>query len=339
MTTTNTASHMPPLHSSPLPPDASSGVFCLDLSYATTRLVTQEIPAIEDLPDAAFKSLLFLPPNSERKGEGGLRTKGFFKKSLPDKPLITVITVVFNGAQHLEDTIKSVINQTYDNVEYIIIDGGSTDGTLDIIKQYEGQIDYWVSEKDKGIYDAMNKALDISIGRYVYFLNAMDTFVSEQVLHQAVSLLVQHSFPAILVGRVAVKGGEVPYYPIMLEDAFCNNAPKLFSNHLCHQALFVSRLKLQEHGKFSLQYPTFADFYSTWKIMQNGIIVYEASFVITNFFLGGVSSEFKNAVNLQIEKLNLMHHLGFTQTKYKVFISILKAHLYKFKQQFKSALK
>ena len=74
-----------------------------------------------------------------------------------DNPLITVVTVVFNDVQHIEDTILSVVNQTYPNIEYIIIDGGSTDGTIDIIKKYEERIAYWVSEPDKGIYDAMNK--------------------------------------------------------------------------------------------------------------------------------------------------------------------------------------
>ena len=79
-----------------------------------------------------FESVLFLPQNDTRKGEGGLRTKGYFKKNYEEKPLISIITVVYNGEMYLEETIQSVINQTYDNVEYIIIDGGSTDGTLNI---------------------------------------------------------------------------------------------------------------------------------------------------------------------------------------------------------------
>ncbi|MCX7738944.1 MAG: glycosyltransferase [Hydrogenothermaceae bacterium] len=90
-------------------------------------------------------------------------------------PLITVITVVFNGEKYLEETIQSVINQTYPNVEYIIIDGGSADKTLDLINKYERYIDYWVSEKDKGIY-AWNKVLTLSFGHWLSFLGSDDYF-------------------------------------------------------------------------------------------------------------------------------------------------------------------
>jgi glycosyltransferase involved in cell wall biosynthesis len=98
---------------------------------------------------------------------------------IKELPLITVITVVLNGEKYLEQTIQSVINQTYPNVEYIIIDGGSTNRTLDIIRKYEDYIDYWVSEPDKGIYDAMNKGIRCSLGKGLMFLNAGDYFVGE----------------------------------------------------------------------------------------------------------------------------------------------------------------
>lgn len=142
--------------------------------YSSTKLLTTETPKIIDNLDDQFETVLFLPEDENRQGEGGLRTKGYFKKSYDDKPLISIITVVYNGEKYLAETIQSVINQTYDNIEYIIIDGGSTDGTLDIIRKYEDAIDYWISEQDRGIYDAMNKGLQVCSGDYVWFINAGD---------------------------------------------------------------------------------------------------------------------------------------------------------------------
>jgi glycosyltransferase involved in cell wall biosynthesis len=118
--------------------------------------------------------------------DGGLRCAGYFKSSFPDKPLLTVITVVYNGEKHLEQTIQSVINQSYNNVEYLVIDGYSTDSTKDIIYKYQAMIDYWVSERDKGIADAMNKGLSLATGDYVLFLHADDYLVSEKSVETAV---------------------------------------------------------------------------------------------------------------------------------------------------------
>ena len=122
------------------------------------------------------------PIPRDARSEGGLRTKGVEKISTQDQPLVTVITVVFNGAATLEHTIRTVIEQTYGNVEHIIVDGGSTDATLDILHKYEGIIDYWVSEKDAGIYDAMNKGIALARGDYIGMLNSDDFFASPSAL-------------------------------------------------------------------------------------------------------------------------------------------------------------
>ena len=95
---------------------------------------------------------------------------------------ITIITVTFNAVDSIEKIILSVIAQDFRNKEYIIIDGGSTDGTLDIIKRYESHIDHWISEPDKGIYDAMNKGLSIANGEWISFMNAGDVFASSTVI-------------------------------------------------------------------------------------------------------------------------------------------------------------
>ena len=155
-------------------------MICIDKNYSTTRLLTREQPSIENNPEDKFESVLFLPEGEDRKGDGGLRTKGLFKTGLADKPLVTVVTVVFNGEKHLEETIQSVINQTYDNVEYIIIDGGSTDGTVDIIKKYEDKISYWISESDKGISDAFNKGVTSVTGEYINFQCVQTHFILDK---------------------------------------------------------------------------------------------------------------------------------------------------------------
>lgn len=88
---------------------------------------------------------------------------------MENNPLISVVTVSYNAVSTIEQTILSVINQTYPNIEYVIIDGESTDGTVDVIKKYADRITYWVSEPDKGIYDAMNKGMGISTGDFFNF--------------------------------------------------------------------------------------------------------------------------------------------------------------------------
>ncbi len=102
-------------------------------------------------------------------------------------PIVSIITVVFNGEKTLESTIKSVINQTYDNIEYVIIDGNSKDKTLDIIKKYDSKISKWISEPDEGIYDAMNKGINISTGDYIWFMNSGDELANAKTVEDIIS--------------------------------------------------------------------------------------------------------------------------------------------------------
>ena len=129
--------------------------------------------------------------------EGGLRFHNIQKENFPGMPLISVITVVYNGALTLEDAIRSVLGQTYRNVEYIIIDGGSNDGTVDILKQYDHVIDYWLSEKDGGIYDAMNKGISLCSGEFVGMLNSDDFFSNETVLQDLSERFCQTNVDAV----------------------------------------------------------------------------------------------------------------------------------------------
>ncbi len=220
-------------------------------NYSTTKLLTKEKPKVVTNENDTFKSVLFLPESKDRKGEGGLRTQGYFKQTCKDKPLISIITVVYNGEKYLEETILSVINQTYDNVEYIIIDGGSTDGTVEIIKKYEDSVDYWVSEKDDGIYDAMNKGIDIASGDWINFMNAGDSFCDEYVLENLFLKNDCSSYDIVYGSAIVVD--EARTIELILKPKPFTKLNLLFwtTRTVCHQSIFVSRNIIEP---YSLKY-------------------------------------------------------------------------------------
>jgi len=112
---------------------------------------------------------------------GGRREQGEVRAGGIEAPLVSIVTVVYNGAATLERTLQSVLGQTYGNIEYIVVDGGSTDGTLDLLGRYADRLDLWVSEKDKGIYDAMNKGVALCTGEWVALINADDWYEPDTV--------------------------------------------------------------------------------------------------------------------------------------------------------------
>lgn len=207
--------------------------------------------------------LLLYPANTKRQGEGGLRTHGKFKHSQPGKPLVSILTVVFNGAQFLEQTIQSVLAQDYDNVEYIVIDGGSTDGTQELLKQYDYAIDYWISEPDQGISDAFNKAVLLSAGDYLNFQGAGDFLVARNV----VSLMmkdVDAQRDMLISARVQrVKennSDEVVWIAPRRYSPRFDKRSLLFRMSLPHQGLLTNRRMFERYGlfdtdnKFSMDY-------------------------------------------------------------------------------------
>lgn len=164
-------------------------------------------------------------------------------------PKISIITVSYNAIAGIEQTILSVINQTYQNVEYIIIDGGSTDGTVDVIRKYADKIVYWVSEPDKGIYDAMNKGIKKATGEWINFMNAGDCFYREDVI----SNVFGTNYPPevfVVYGSVVTKSQNLVQKPFGLKD-FCKCMA------FCHQSAFVRKSKQIE---FNTSYPIAADY-------------------------------------------------------------------------------
>lgn len=155
--------------------------------------------------------------------------------------LITIITVCYNAEEHIEDTIKSIINQNYKYIEYIIIDGGSSDGTLDIIKKYKDKIDYFISEKDDGIYDAMNKGISKANGEYLLFLNAGDDFCDTDTLSNIFSKKDFLNEDIIYGSSIVVDTDRTK--EILLKPKLFTKFNLLFwtTRTVCHQAIFVKK--------------------------------------------------------------------------------------------------
>ena len=285
------------------PPLQEKKTIELDANFSTTRRVTVERPAIINDSSAKVQSHLFLPPNPERKGEGGLRTKGYFKHSytetseLSEKfavPLVTIITVVFNGEKHLEQTIQSVISQTYDNVEYIIIDGGSTDGTVDIIRKYEEVIDYWVSEPDAGISDAMNKGISLATGILINHLHAGDKFAADTTLSSVVSSYNSEGWRWCF-GNQLLRS----HTDDTIVGCFC---PPKFSqkllhivNTIPHSTVFSERALIEEVNGFDNNYKCAMD-YHLWLRFTQLSKPKQFDYATAEFLLGGRSSDIKLAL-------------------------------------------
>lgn len=168
-------------------------------------------------------------------------------------PLVSIVTVTYNAENTLEETIKSILNQSYKNIEYIIIDGSSKDKTVDIIKKYEHNIHIWVSEPDNGIYDAMNKGATLANGEWVIFINAGDFLYNEFVIEEFARLLTFHQDYSILYGNILskYKCGDYIVKPSRLENI-------IFHMPFCHQAAFVKRNLLVEYP-FDINFRIIAD--------------------------------------------------------------------------------
>ncbi|MCU7835980.1 MAG: glycosyltransferase [gamma proteobacterium symbiont of Taylorina sp.] len=289
--------------------------------YSTTRKVTAERPILIQKATDKITSQLYSPKNINRKGKGGLRTKEFFKKSDEHKPLISIITVVYNGEKHLEQTIKSVLEQTYDNVEYIIIDGGSIDGTLGIIKQYEELIDYWVSEPDNGIYSAMNKGISLCSGKYVAFLNADDWY----------------NLNTLTIVAQAINKNNCDYFfgniDMLKKDVVVSVFTPKLKNYKTempfpHPSLFVKRSILLKLG-FNETYKIYADYSLALLLMINNYSYCYINKTLAYFRVGGVSTiTFSNReyYKLLSEHFGILFslHIRIVRIKDRIFVELYK---------------
>lgn len=213
-------------------------------------------------------------------------------------PLISIITATFNSERYLEDTIRSVIGQSYPGVEYIIVDGGSTDHTLDIVTKYRNQISKIISEPDKGIYDAFNKGLKIASGDVIYFLNSDDYLYDKDVIADVAALFAENPDYRFIYGNVLVLDEKVNYQYICGKHFTCEDLKT--GDMPPHQGFFVNRELIAKVGLFNTRYQISGDF-------DFIIRCFKAAGARANYFNRTIAVFGEGGVSTDTEKRQLMN--------------------------------
>ena len=237
----------------------------------------------------------------ERYGEGGLRIKNKEYKN----PLFSIITVVYNGEKYLEETIESVIKQKFKNFEYIVIDGGSTDNSVKIIEKFEKKIDYWVSEKDRGIYDAFNKGMRVSKGKFIGFINSDDIY-KKNALKIISNYIKKNQQADFIFGSVKKHWGVLyGYKPHKIKYSW-----GFYSSH--STGFFVKRKVAEKVGFYNIKYKYHADYdYFYRLIVKNKMkgISTKKNEIVGIFRRGGFSSKISFWKKLK-EDIRIRHDNG-----------------------------
>lgn len=211
---------------------------------------------------------------------------------------LSIITINRNNAFGLRKTIESVVVQTYKDFEYIIIDGASTDNSVDVIKMYADNISYWVSEPDNGIFDAMNKGIMRAKGNYLLFLNSGDFLVDIHVLEQVIACSNNND---ILCGQCLVSDGDKIIWRTIPEIQY--TLDYFLKGSIPHQATFIKRNLFDKYGL----YRTDLQFMSDWEFFVRTIILYNVKvtplfFDISNYNTNGISSNSNNFEKMNLER-------------------------------------
>lgn len=269
-------------------------------SVPSTRRLIRDTAPVPNPTGVVLRHLRQPEGPTRRSAEGGLRLSQQYKASSPGRPLVSIVTVSLNSAQTIERTIGSVLAQTYDNVEYVVVDGGSGDGTIDILERHADEIDYYVSEPDDGLYDAMNKGLALASGDYILVLNSDDWYDTDAV---------QSLLDAQLVGDVDFVSGRArnvnaagaatgDIRPMPWDASIRLRMP------LRHETMLVSRQLYDSVGKYDTDYRIIADFKFTLQLYERGCRHRQVPRALMSFSTTGVSS---TAIQkLTVERAKLM---------------------------------
>lgn len=227
-------------------------------------------------------------------------------------PKFSIITVCYNAEATLEDTIQSVISQTYHHVEYIIVDGASKDRTMDIVNRYRDRIAVVVSEPDKGLYDAMNKGIRLATGDYLCFLNAGDSFHEDDTLQQMVHSIHTLQLPDVLYGETELVDHEGHFLRMRRLQAPEHLTWKSFRQGMlvCHQAFFPRRNLVMP---YDLRYRFSADFDWCIKIMKKSKVLHNTHLTLIDYLAEGMTTR-NHQASLR-ERFRIMaRHYGWAST-------------------------
>ena len=231
---------------------------------------------------------------------------------------ISIITVTFNSEKTLRYTIESVLNQNYDDIEYLIIDGGSTDSTLDIIKCYEPKFEgklHYISEPDKGIYDAMNKGIRLAKGKWINFMNGGDTFADNCIVGDFLRFAGDNPAADVIYGdfnRMLPDGGvRKSEFPDVVDKVF------FYNKSVNHQASFIRSRLFRRFGMYDETFRIAADMDKWLMFVNNGCLFRHWERYVANFYLDGISSTHKQ---LLAEELGRIHEKRYGRREEKTVL-------------------
>ncbi len=243
------------------------------------------------------------------------------------QPKFSIITVTYNAGNVLERTIQSIINQTYKHVEYIIIDGKSTDRTLDIINQYKNDIHQFVCEADQGLYDAMNKGIRLAKGDYLCFLNAGDTLHENGTLHSIANSIHTSNLPDIIYGETAIVDSEGHFLHMRKKSAPERLNWRSFKKGMlvCHQAFFASRMLAQQE-MYDLSYRFSADFDWCIQVMKKSKTFHHTHLILIDYLNEGMTTQ-NHKASLKERFRIMVKHYGWISTLWNHLLFAIQAFL------------
>jgi len=229
-------------------------------------------------------------------------------------PQFSIITVTYNAGKVLEDTIQSVVFQTYRNVEYIVVDGGSKDNTMDIVNKYRHHISKVICEPDKGLYDAMNKGILLATGDYICFLNAGDELHENETLLKMVHSMWGKELPDVIYGETAIVDEEGHFLHMRRLSAPEQLNWKSFKHGMlvCHQAFFARR-ELAVNHLYDLQYRFSADFDWCIRIMKQAEYLHNTRLTLIDYLNEGMTTR-NHKASLKERFRIMVKHYGWIST-------------------------